>query len=200
MGYTHLESHKPKLFNGSSPLAWGIQYIAKGAENDVRFIPTRVGYTFGGSHQGSSHKRFIPTRVGYTKFPCVPYSSAIRFIPTRVGYTSADNWICSFGTGSSPLAWGIRRCTTGACPGKSVHPHSRGVYFIAFSLSIPPTGSSPLAWGILYGHDKDKSLRRFIPTRVGYTMPFLVIAYSNTVHPHSRGVYTKKIVDFTGFL
>ena len=102
--------------------------------------------------------------------------------------------------GSSPLAWGIRRCTTGACPGKSVHPHSRGVYFIAFSLSIPPTGSSPLAWGILYGHDKDKSLRRFIPTRVGYTMPFLVIAYSNTVHPHSRGVYTKKIVDFTGFL
>ena len=93
--------------SGSSPLAWGIPNLKKMQRREVRFIPTRVGYTQQAAHNAELGERFIPTRVGYTYYTsnyeelitvhphsrgvyivclafCVPLP---RFIPTRVGYT-----------------------------------------------------------------------------------------------------------------
>ena len=102
-------------------------------------------------------------------------------------------------------------------PARTVHPHSRGVYepdraWLAVSDRFIPTrvgytlkehidsvysnGSSPLAWGIpQYGNDPFLN-SRFIPTRVGYTSKFQHSERFRPVHPHSRGVYAARKLDF----
>ena len=96
-------------------------------------------------------------------------------------------------------------------------PHSRGVYAchnhsvslqgrfiptrVGYTLkehidSVYSNGSSPLAWGIpQYGNDPFLN-SRFIPTRVGYTSKFQHSERFRPVHPHSRGVYAARKLDF----
>ena len=51
-----------------------------------------------------------------------------------------------------------------------VHPHSRGVYVIQEGTpQNAKNGSSPLAWGIQKPEGLAAWVKRFIPTRVGYT-------------------------------
>ena len=181
--------HKRAASYGSSPLAWGIHGDDTHAQKNERFIPTRVGYTFlarvffdhghgssplaWGIHRlpGSicsrspvhPHSRGVYCSKAIRRFsgngssplawgihpPISFLAGPTRFIPTRVGYTrhavSPRFRLC----GSSPLAWGIPLPPV-LCRGRgAVHPHSRGVYYaLAFRRAF---------------------LRRFIPTRVGYT-------------------------------
>ena len=72
-------------------------------------------------------------------------------------------------------------------PRLSVHPHSRGEQGI-----IPPElcreiGSSPLAWGTGIFCHPVRSLKRFIPTRVGNRSRPICSTVRGSVHPHSRG-------------
>ncbi len=221
------------MADGSSPLAWGIQAPerCRGCRRTVhphsrgvyplqlfelhfcdRFIPTRVGYTYGFQRIFQRHVRFIPTRVGYTQRQrrCPPHR--LRFIPTRVGYTQGRrrNRVCALG--SSPLAWGIRygggeQCfpvrfiptrvgytedsVTRAIKRYAVHPHSRGVYSNRAIFRIVGTsGSSPLAWGIRQGAALPKCLPcGSSPLAWGIHKVKYTDAWCATVHPHSRGVY-----------
>ncbi len=226
---------------GSSPLAWGIHYDIKSNYRIKSVHPHSRGVYGIGQRKESYPTRFIPTRVGYTgELPSLdpegygssplawgihqlgaPRLPSPRFIPTRVGYTNPRKCISPYSCGSSPLAWGIlllRRTGTNLF---TVHPHSRGVYWITIFINYRIPGSSPLAWGILEDISLSYHSYRFIPTRVGYTLPRQgaavmplgssplawgippigsPLATLSSVHPHSRGVYTKKIVDFTGFL
>ena len=89
-----------------------------------------------------------------------------RFIPTRVGNTSAYSKIKST---------------------VSVHPHSRGEHLRHLCTAEQIDGSSPLAWGTLGSRFLCRSMRRFIPTRVGNTTHQPLPFFKLTVHPHSRG-------------
>ncbi len=135
-------------------------------------------------------RRFIPTRVGYTYLRLQRAGSCIRFIPTRVGYMSPAQLRASASIGSSPRVWGIHFNAGLRKDVSSVHPHACGVYFASFRKSLAIRGSSPRVWGIrgaaccsprplpvhphacgVYsvGCARDERVRRFIPTRVGYT-------------------------------
>ena len=189
VGYTHIQCFFQPHMVGSSPLAWGILFEIFGFQClrtvhphsrgvyfhgcpiiicEVRFIPTRVGYTSGfryvqdllpvhphsrGVYEGidiitANMSRFIPTRVGYTLERGHKEYEKVRFIPTRVGYTDSGR---------------SRKERI------SVHPHSRGVYGKSRSSGCRGGGSSPLAWGILDAVLPVFISLRFIPTRVGYT-------------------------------
>jgi len=114
--------------------------------------------------------RFIPTRAGNTRLRNFPYAHALRFIPTRAGNT---------------------RHATKSLSANTVHPHSRGEYFIRKSRRGAEAGSSPLARGILQPEDLHVLHRRFIPTRAGNTRRSTRRPRGGAVHPHSRGEYTR---------
>ena len=99
-------------------------------KRELRFIPTRVGYTFKKRRRRCCHGRFIPTRVGYTFRYCSRNSGLLRFIPTRVGYTNDIEPENIVYIGSSPLAWGILNVWRVKLDAFPVHPHSRGVYHL----------------------------------------------------------------------
>ena len=104
------------------------------------------------------------------------------------------------GFGSSPRAWGLRRCGFDWC--RLVH------------------GSSPRAWGLRYGRTKEHKairfiptcvgltfatplpatgFRRFIPTCVGLTILQRFIWSLPPVHPHVRGAYCRFYFDYSVF-
>ena len=91
-----------------------------------------------------------------------------RFIPTRVG-----------NTGSSPpgAVW------------STVHPHACGEYIGTIRPTSDKIGSSPRVWGILHAITRRRSLRRFIPTRVGNTPGSRMTQGRAAVHPHACGEY-----------
>ncbi len=185
--------------------------------SSIRFIPTRVGYTAGMTQREVAEKRFIPTRVGYTLCNFDFFCCMVRFIPTRVGYTAQLQFLdfpdtvhphsrgvykqifhCLVAVGgSSPLAWGIltsfadhRRRKYGSSP------LAWGILLQRHPAKHSTVGSSPLAWGILSLHLPMHLLIRFIPTRVGYTSKFQHSERFRPVHPHSRGVYAARKLDF----
>ena len=115
----------------------------------VRFIPTRVGYTYAllilcFNKTGSS-----PLAWGIHPTASCTWVR-FRFIPTRVGYTFHIMPTIFDCFGSSPLAWGI-------------------LNFATKFLDVK-YGSSPLAWGIPNPPPIHRAFHRFIPTRVGYTL------------------------------
>ena len=177
------------IFPGSSPHTWGIHRAAGPATCCERFIPTYVGHTIihrgpiigppvhphirGAYHRarnGVAHvARFIPTYVGYT-FVAAPVFTAAAVHPHIRGvYTAAGRYNPGDG-GSSPHTWGIRP---------------------SVGRSWNTDGSSPHTWGILKAPPCWRTIERFIPTYVGYTLPGLHAAPSSSVHPHIRGVYTE---------
>ena len=113
------------------------------------------------------------------------------------------------GTGSSPLARGLREQVrgdgingriiparagfTGRRPGGSPpwsdHPRSRGVYGYSPGRDIYHFGSSPLARGLHLHIDSHQGLGRIIPARAGFTQGRLHVGLGGPDHPRSRGVY-----------
>ena len=134
---------------GSSPRAWGTRPCSCRREVHNRFIPTRVGNTtpaigFLAAASGSSPRAWGTLIIQHRP------QRISRFIPTRVGNTRGT----------------FRR--RAADP---VHPHARGEHEDKLLTPAERAGSSPRAWGT---HDRPLRVhpgRRFIPTRVGNTLP-----------------------------
>ena len=154
---------------GSSPREWGtLGFDIQGAGLD-RFIPTRVGNTWAanayrglsavhphasgehefaeaepwGSH-GSSPREWGTRHGGRSR------RSNIRFIPTRVGNT---------------------RCYSSPTDAVSVHPHASGEHRRMPCCHVSAVGSSPREWGTRPWNNYRMAGNRFIPTRVGNTLP-----------------------------
>ena len=114
-----------------------------------------------------------------------------RSIPTYVGFTTSPS---------------------STRPGRTVHPHIRGVYTAAAVASYVLAGPSPHTWGLRKGAPVGRIAERSIPTYVGFTYPLVsftrailrsiptYVGFTRTritrfevqsVHPHIRGVYTE---------
>ena len=137
----------PRTRRGSSPLARGLPAAHKSGRIVRRIIPARAGFTYGGERW-----RWVP-----------------RDHPRSRGVYAWPTFSDSVGTGSSPLARGLRMrsrsrmkplgiiparagFTVGAEARSSVHPdhpRSRGVYLSPTSSMALAAGSSPLARGLL---------------------------------------------------
>ena len=89
-----------------------------------------------------------------------------RFIPTRAGKI-------------------VRRVSGRLCAG--VHPHSRGENLELDIQTKEQEGSSPLARGKFYGGESSDYRMRFIPTRAGKMLKWVLPTICRRVHPHSRG-------------
>ncbi len=180
------------VHDGSSPRAWGLFFVQSCNAFQFRFIPTCVGF-------------MSPARRSYAYFSVHPHVRGV--------YSSATQSFLDF-NGSSPRAWGL--CVHAqpdpassrfipTCVGfiriygrkkarKPVHPHVRGVYGIVYPAVVRLDGSSPRAWG-LYKHPLPYHVGdRFIPTCVGFMVCVVVTVSVVTVHPHVRGVYSKRML------
>ena len=172
---------------GSSPLARGLRH------------PRSAPF---------ASRRIIPARAGFTRFHTPPGLPPVDH-PRSRGVYAWGRFSDSVGTGSSPLARGLRRLrrvgsdlggiiparagfTTHTFPAGILnwdHPRSRGVYSSIRLKGNSLLGSSPLARGLpQFGPSKPRGAR-IIPARAGFTV--LAEAYSmfEEDHPRSRGVY-----------
>ncbi len=155
--------------DGSSPHAWGTHLASTIPEARHRFIPTRVGNTYVRStasilsavHPHTRGEHDPLATPGRTAPGSSPHAwgtlgrdfggeGLYRFIPTRVGNTTVR-----------PI-WPF--CV-------SVHPHTRGEHWRASCDIVPSSGSSPHAWGTRLEMEGELVSPRFIPTRVGNTLP-----------------------------
>ena len=158
---------------GSSPREWGTLSLMSLRITNPRFIPTRVGNTglrFSKSRRDSVHphasgehaRRSSPRicrcgsspREWGTRTVRVPPAGAARFIPTRVGNTIQ-------GGENTPIL--------------SVHPHASGEHCASYIASATPAGSSPREWGTPAAACSVARNCRFIPTRVGNTLNYLLV-------------------------
>ena len=138
--------------------------------------------------RGWPRTRIIPARAGFTD-PMICGSSPIRDHPRSRGVYRMLVVVAMVGSGSSPLARGLRRRSR-RTPGRGPdHPRSRGVYLIAFHALEMPSGSSPLARGLPQVDDACHHALRIIPARAGFTRGRPQPTRSPPDHPRSRGVY-----------
>ena len=152
---------------GSSPHTWGIRPAVRLVKRVLRFIPTYVGHTFGGTTQPAPSAVHPHIRGAYPSrtnsrpsgFGSSPHTWGIhqiiesviapdRFIPTYVGHTASRSARILSKTGSSPHTWGIRTLGGNATGFGSVHPHIRGAYILDAMEDMRMVGSSPHTWGI----------------------------------------------------
>ena len=139
------DQHAPLC--GSSPRAWGTQYIHRALQGPVRFIPTGVGNTTA-CPVLPVNSTVHPHGRGEHALQVICVSTFVRFIPTGVGNTAAHR----------------RHLHRPA-----VHPHGRGEHLIVRTSDGLLTGSSPRAWGTHHPQVPGRRPRRFIPTGVGNT-------------------------------
>ena len=156
-------------------------------------------------------KRFIPTYVGHT--PRRGFTaSTISVHPHIRGAYNFSHPRRKSDNGSSPHTWGIllekvflygRKRFIPTYVGHTnkrvedakadpVHPHIRGAYVPAFSITTIDYGSSPHTWGIPSPGWWCPSALRFIPTYVGHTCRNACNDCGRSVHPHIRGAYFPK--------
>ena len=176
------------MWEGSSPLARGLQARARPYPPGYGIIPARAGFTSGPLRTGPAHRDHPRSRGVYTA-PS-PASG-----PTN---------------GSSPLARGLLAHTVGDCQGNWIiparagfthepkawtrdrrdHPRSRGVYEGLADAPEQLGGSSPLARGLLADPFTGSGSTRIIPARAGFTSRRFASSTSASDHPRSRGVYS----------
>ncbi len=172
-------------FYGSSPRAWGKDFLTFLRPRSQRIIPTGVGKSF---HQEAG--RFL--------FPDHPHGRGEKGAMFKV-----DN----FHIGSSPRAWGkgggrgragadARIIPTGVGKSysltyppksKSDHPHGRGEKRFSIRKLDFVSGSSPRAWGKDFQSHKDTVIERIIPTGVGKSKSESGRDWKRPDHPHGRG-------------
>ena len=170
---------------GSSPLARGTRYDARGHGPSIRFIPARAGNTRASPRPrtpATVHPRSRgehDTTLGVTahRYGSSPLARGTlqlngssgrvrRFIPARAGNTTPHP--------APELA-------------RTVHPRSRGEHAVCCWPVSVVLGSSPLARGTLCGPLCTPSISRFIPARAGNTAKARLRRRRPPVHPRSRG-------------
>ena len=130
--------------------------------------------------------RFIPTGVGNSP-PRRPRPARAPVHPHGRGELGlAGCGICRL-VGSSPRAWGTRRChrTTLGC--RRFIPTGVGNSSGRIVSAVRPAGSSPRAWGTRSRVAQLRTRARFIPTGVGNSSGNSVSISITAVHPHGRG-------------
>ena len=137
----------PRRCSGSSPLARGLQDVAD---------------------PGAAHRGIIPARAGFTP-PSPPTRRTTWDHPRSRGVYGSSPVPFGWGSGSSPLARGLRQAASKTSMQKTDHPRSRGVYVGARDESPECGGSSPLARGLPIGSRGPVRIRRIIPARAGFT-------------------------------
>ena len=100
------------------------------------------------------------------------------------------------GSGSSPLARGLRRPVAVRAIRSLDHPRSRGVYAFDTIAEKVGLGSSPLARGLRAAEAVGLGGEGIIPARAGFTHDRSPAPQSPEDHPRSRGVY-KAVADIT---
>ena len=179
---------------GSSPLARG---LLAGTAHDTKalgIIPARAGFT---------------TYCGPTPWPARDHPRS-RGVYARAGAGRPAR------RGSSPLARGLPGGLTlhaGLCriiPARAGftrrrrahrghardHPRSRGVYRRPSRTWLTVRGSSPLARGLRHSQNRLSFLVRIIPARAGFTSTTAGWCPPPRDHPRSRGVYSRRGVNF----
>ena len=136
-------------------------------------------------------RRIIPARAGFT---AVRVSSAVVCSdhPRSRGVYGSDGHGKHCGSGSSPLARGLRRIPRQEPTPARDHPRSRGVYTAGAGATGSTAGSSPLARGLLILVPALAAMVGIIPARAGFTQPDLGQAGRRGDHPRSRGVYSSR--------
>ena len=135
------------MTTGSSPLARGLQTFRRSRSPIIGIIPARAGFT---ARQGVEN-------IGLEDHPR----------SRGVYYQNLDSM--PGGSGSSPLARGLRRALAAhATPGTD-HPRSRGVYPPLREAHHQSAGSSPLARGLRSVARRNRIPWWIIPARAGFT-------------------------------
>ena len=156
------------LFDGSSPLARGLRYVADINDDLARIIPARAGFT------GRNDNPF----------------RRIQDHPRSRGVYQTRRSSLSRNSGSSPLARGLPDAVSdvptqsGIIPARAGftaspspvsllppdHPRSRGVYSLSMFAGCDWQGSSPLARGLHVPWVSQGIISRIIPARAGFTL------------------------------
>ena len=130
--------------------------------------------------------------------------------PRSRGVYASSGRAPAAGSGSSPLARGLRHLPARPLPGRRIiparagftrwrrarcprhldHPRSRGVYGAGGSLHQGDQGSSPLARGLPSAGKPGPLLGGIIPARAGFTLRDPAAGGAAQDHPRSRGVYS----------
>ena len=156
---------------GSPPRAWGQRRLHQLAGDGGRFTPTCVGTTSQTARIQASdavhpHVRgdnlfFVGIKLALSGSPPRAWGQhaaeeqelcRARFTPTCVGTTGPVN-----------QGW----------PRRPVHPHVRGDKDVYFTMEQFGNGSPPRAWGQPVRRVGAQDQRRFTPTCVGTTCPWL---------------------------
>ena len=154
---------------GPSPHTWGLHLVLSLDLSLLRSIPTYVGFTnrAGAScTQGSVHPHIRGVYYGGLDLSTTtdgpsPHTWGLRLVEDRPEDLHR----------SIPTYVGFTTSPSSTRPGRTVHPHIRGVYTAAAVASYVLAGPSPHTWG----------LRKGAP----------VGRIAELVHPHIRGVYTE---------
>ena len=183
---------------GSSPRGWGTLYSKPLVIPFYRFIPTRVGNSnirYARRGRVAVHPHAGGELFGFSAINCFFLGSSprgwgtlilrmvqvslVRFIPTRVGNSIRT---------PEPLRL------------RSVHPHAGGELKSAHDQSRHKTGSSPRGWGTRDLPCEIYPEWRFIPTRVGNSIPNSGAVNDVAVHPHAGGeLVSGHITRFCGY-
>ena len=177
----------PKTPLGSSPLARGL----RGGGVDDRLGPG-----------------IIPARAGFTLLAALLHELRLDHPRSRGVYSPPDT-PATAGSGSSPLARGLRVAADAEFGGVGIiparagftessgtrpaplpdHPRSRGVYCGVGVTMGGAEGSSPLARGLHAPLRERPAAAGIIPARAGFTFTLPEPHAASADHPRSRGVY-----------
>ena len=158
---------------GPSPRAWGLLQNHPTEHQPSRSIPTCVGFTWRDA-------------LAICSVSVHPHVRGVYFTPEPDGVRVH---------GPSPRAWGLPVPPLSLRSAQSVHPHVRGVYPNIRSTISSNYGPSPRAWGLLQARRGGCKCSRSIPTCVGFTSHKFQSPLEATVHPHVRGVYSRKTLE-----
>ena len=153
--------------SGSSPLARGLHSCPGWMTCWMRIIPARAGFT-------RSRTCRTPWSADHPRSRGVYYMCTYR---------------TKYGSGSSPLARGLRGDLLLDHDGRGIIPARAGFTIWQTERQYNRTGSSPLARGLRVLRVKSTKWPRIIPARAGFTGRRAVPALAVPDHPRSRGVY-----------
>ena len=152
---------------GPSPHTWGLHLVLSLDLSLLRSIPTYVGFTNSAGAsctQGSVHPHIRGVYYGGLDLSTTtdgpsPHTWGLRLVEDRPEDLHR----------SIPTYVGFTTSPSSTRPGRTVHPHIRGVYTAAAVASYVLAGPSPHTWGLRKGAPVGRIAERSIPTYVGFT-------------------------------